>query len=71
MALTLNVPANYHPGTNEAGARIPLRERVLGPLRANLNWQSVALRHALRAGVVAAPAIAITVIWYGPVPSTG
>jgi uncharacterized membrane protein YccC len=66
MALTLNVPANYHPGANEAGARIPLRERLLAPLRANLNWQSVALRHALRAGVVAAPAIAITVIWYGP-----
>ncbi|MBN9560132.1 MAG: FUSC family protein [Alphaproteobacteria bacterium] len=66
MALTLNMPANYHPGTNEAGERTPLRERLIGPLRANLNWQSLALRHALRAGVVAAPAIAITVIWYGP-----
>ena len=66
VALTLNVPANYHPGTTAAGVTGPLRDRLAAPLRANLDWRSVALRHALRAGVVAAPAIAITVIWYGP-----
>ncbi len=34
--------------------------RVLSPVRANLDWQSAAFRHALRAAVVAAPALAFT-----------
>ena len=40
--------------------RPSLRERVLTPLRANLAWSSAAFRHALRAAVVAGPALAVT-----------
>jgi uncharacterized membrane protein YccC len=66
IALTLNVPADYLPGAASGGSPVPWRARVLAPLSANLSWDSLALRHALRAGLVAAPAVAITVIWYGP-----
>lgn len=41
------------------------RERVIGPIRANMTWESAILRHALRAAIVAGPALAITLIWQG------
>jgi len=66
IALTLAVPADYVPGTGLDGARPPLRERILGPLKANLSWDSLPLRHALRAVTVAAPALAYTLIWFNP-----
>ena len=66
IALTLNVAASYLPGAGNDGTALPWRTRVLAPLRGNLSWNSLALRHALRVGLVAAPAVAITVIWYGP-----
>ena len=66
VAATLGVPANFVPNAGPAGERLPRWERIRRPLVANLKWESLALRHALRAAIVAAPAIAITVIWYGP-----
>jgi Fusaric acid resistance protein-like len=36
------------------------------PLRANLNWQSPALRHALRTAVTAALPLAFTMFWFMP-----
>jgi uncharacterized membrane protein YccC len=39
---------------------------MLGPLKANLSWQSLPLRHALRAITVGAPALAYTLIWFNP-----
>ncbi|TNC16059.1 FUSC family protein [Methylobacterium terricola] len=44
----------------------PWRETVLQPLRANLTWSSANLRHAVRATVVAVPALAVTFWWPGP-----
>ncbi len=66
VAAMLGVPADFVPDLGPAGERLPLWERIRRPLAANLKWDSLALRHALRAAIVAAPAIAITVIWYGP-----
>ncbi len=66
IAATLAVPANFDPGVTPTGEPLPLWQRIRRPLLANLKWESLALRHALRAAIVAAPAIAITVIWYGP-----
>jgi uncharacterized membrane protein YccC len=40
-------------------------ERMIDPLRANLTWNSAVLRHALRAAVVAIPALVITLLWQG------
>ena len=66
VAATLAAPANFYPASTLAGEPLPWRARLLGPLRANWNWQSLALRHAARLATVAAPAFAITIAWYGP-----
>lgn len=66
VALTLNVPANYFPGATGARRGGSLGARLIGPLKSNLTWNSVAFRHALRTAIVVAPAIALTVIWHQP-----
>jgi uncharacterized membrane protein YccC len=66
IAATLAVPADFVPGTGLDGQRPMLRERVMGPLKANLSWDSLPLRHALRAIAVGAPALACTLIWFNP-----
>ena len=66
IAATLAVPADFLPNLAPTGEPLPLWERLRRPLLANLRWESLALRHALRAAIVGAPAIAITVVWYGP-----
>ncbi|MBV8577058.1 MAG: FUSC family protein [Acetobacteraceae bacterium] len=66
IAETLAVPENFLPGALPGGERPPLLDRVLRPLKANMSWDSLALRHAVRVAIVAAPATAITVIWAGP-----
>jgi uncharacterized membrane protein YccC len=66
IAYTLTVPANFSPGADIMGRPLSLRTRVMGPLRANLNWKSPAMRHAVRAAVTAAPALAFTMFWFTP-----
>jgi len=66
IAQTLAVPANFAPGADAAGRPAPLRDRLIQPLRANLDWRSAALRHALRTALVAAPALAFTMLWFTP-----
>jgi uncharacterized membrane protein YccC len=65
IAHTLAVPANYVPDGSPSG-RVSLRLRLSRPLRANLTWKSPTLRHALRTAVMAAPALAFTMIWFTP-----
>jgi uncharacterized membrane protein YccC len=61
IALLLTTPDGLLPGQDGTeGRRVRLRERVLAPVRANLHWDSAILRHATRAAVVAAPALAFT-----------
>jgi uncharacterized membrane protein YccC len=64
IAHTLALPQNYLPGVDLAGRRAPLLQRVVQPLRANLDWRSPALRHALRIAVAATPALAFTMLWF-------
>ncbi len=66
IAQTLAVPANFLPGMSDHGTRLALRDRLIHPVRANLNWQSPALRHALRTALVTAPALAFTMAWFTP-----
>ncbi len=66
IAITLAVPANLVPGTGTDGQGLPLWQRIVRPLRANLNWESPALRHAVRSAVMAAPALAFTMAWFTP-----
>jgi uncharacterized membrane protein YccC len=66
IAQTLAVPANFAPGTDPDGRPLPLPQRLMGPLRANLDWKSPALRHALRTAVTAAFPLAFTMFWFTP-----
>jgi hypothetical protein len=60
------VPDHFMPDANVGERRLALRERLLRPLRTNLNWRSPTLRHALRAAVMAGPALAFTMFWFSP-----
>jgi len=61
IAARLSTPSGYLPGGPVGATQAqPWRERVLGPLRANLTWQSAILRHALRIAVIGAPSLALT-----------
>jgi uncharacterized membrane protein YccC len=65
VALLLTTPEGLIPGADGSeGARARLRDRIAAPVRANLHWDSAILRHAVRAGVVAAPALTFT-LWLG------
>ena len=66
IAHTLAVPANLAPGVDNTGRAIPFWPRMMPPLRANLDWKSPALRHALRTALTAAPALAFTMFWFTP-----
>ena len=66
IAHTLALPQNYLPGAVPEGVRAPLLQQVLRPARANLDWRSPALRHALRIAVVATPALAYTMVHFAP-----
>ncbi len=66
IAHTLALPENFLPGADPGGRRATLVQRVLQPVRANFNWRSPALRHALRSAVVATSALAFTMLWFNP-----
>ncbi len=61
IAITLAVPEPPVPLTSGHRA-VGWRRRLLRPLRANLDWQSEALRHALRGAVAAAVGFSLTQI---------
>jgi hypothetical protein len=65
VATRLIDPAQYLPGSGPQGeAGIPLRQRILAPLQANLTWRSASLRHAVRSALVVGAALAATLIWH-------
>jgi uncharacterized membrane protein YccC len=66
IAHTVVTPANRFVSEGVTGQAPPVWQQVIRPLRANLNWKSPALRHALRCAVTAAPALAYTMIWFTP-----
>jgi uncharacterized membrane protein YccC len=62
----LSTPEGYRPGgTLTDGRSLDRWTRYVGPLRQNLTLASPNLRHALRASVVAAPALAATLTYAG------
>jgi len=60
VALLLTTPDGQAPDATVATGGPDWRTRLLSPLRANLSWSSAGFRHALRAAVVAAPALVLT-----------
>ncbi|MCJ2012794.1 FUSC family protein [Methylobacterium sp. J-076] len=61
----LSTPEGYRPGGLDEGGRLGWRTRYLAPLVQNLTFSSPNLRHAVRASVVAAPALAGTLSYGG------
>jgi uncharacterized membrane protein YccC len=66
IAQTLSVPADIAAGAVDISRPLAERQRLVTPLAANLVWRSPALRHALRAALTAAPALAFTLFWFTP-----
>jgi uncharacterized membrane protein YccC len=66
VTVTVSAPPGFLPDSPDAPPPMRLRDRLLLPIRANLNWQSGPLRHALRCAVVAAAGFSITFTWEGP-----
>nr|WP_294548717.1 FUSC family protein [uncultured Rhodopila sp.] len=66
IAHTVVLPANRTVNPGLSGQSLPLWQQVIRPLRANLNWQSPALRHALRCAVTAALPLAYTMVRFTP-----
>ncbi|KQP93202.1 cyclic nucleotide-binding protein [Methylobacterium sp. Leaf113] len=63
----LSTPDGYRPGGALLGrASLPLGTRLREPLATNFTLASANLRHAVRATVVAAPALWATLVWSGP-----
>ncbi len=60
IAINLSAPDGWRPGAPTDQPAEPLWRRAAANISANLNWQSEALRHALRNAATAAPAFAIT-----------
>ncbi len=61
IAATLTAPPGWTPGSLPDTPPVGTRwDRIVMPVRANLQWQSAIFRHALRAAVVAAPALTYT-----------
>ncbi len=56
VLVTVSTPA----GQAVAGAAQPWRARILAPMRQNFSASSAAMRHALRAGIIAAPVLGLT-----------
>ncbi|PPQ40184.1 FUSC family protein [Rhodopila globiformis] len=66
IAHTVVTPAGQLPDAGLAAQALPRWQQVVRPARANLNWQSPALRHALRSALTAAPALLFTMLWFTP-----
>lgn len=65
LAVVMTVSRTVAPLPDAGGAStVGWRERVLGPVRANLTFASVSLRHALRTALVTTPVLGF-VIWLG------
>jgi uncharacterized membrane protein YccC len=63
LAVGMAAPEGWQPGTAPDEPVSEVFRRVVARIRANLDWQSEILRHALRAAAAAAPAFAITLHW--------
>jgi uncharacterized membrane protein YccC len=66
IAITLTVPANYVPGAGLTDPKPSWRQRWISPVQANLNWRSLALRHAVRVAALAFPVLLITLSYWRP-----
>jgi uncharacterized membrane protein YccC len=57
LAAIINVSS---PGPLPAAGAVPLRTRIFAPIRQNFSFGSAAMRHALRAAIIATPVLVFT-----------
>jgi uncharacterized membrane protein YccC len=66
IAINLATPEGFLRGSQPGDPSPTWRARVLTPLRANLNFRSTVLLHALRIAAASIPAAIITLVWSVP-----
>lgn len=62
VVLTVSAPADHWSDGGPGPISPRIRQALRTPLMANLDWRSLAFRHALRTGTITAPAIAFTLL---------
>ncbi len=60
LAVLMTVSAPAGESMSSVAALLPLRQRIFSPILANWNFAAAPMRHAARAGVVAAPVLYVT-----------
>ena len=66
VAVRLSTPEGYAAGSGVADEDSgSWRARLVTPVLGNLDWNSAMLRHALRTAAIAAPALAVSLMWHG------
>ena len=66
LAVAMTDPSQTAGGFATGGVPLPLRERILGSIRANSSWQSAITRHAARIAVVVGVGLLATQIFNVP-----
>jgi uncharacterized membrane protein YccC len=63
QAVVLSAPEGWQPGSPPGQSLRQLWQGVAARVRANLDWHSAVLRHALRGAAAAVPAFTVTLSW--------
>ncbi len=64
VLMTVSAPAGQ--SVSSVAQMLPWRARFLSPIRANWNFGSAPMRHALRAGLISAPVLLVTMLFHQP-----
>jgi uncharacterized membrane protein YccC len=66
FAVMMTVSAPVGQSLSSVAKALPLRTRILSPIRANWNFDSAPMRHAARASLMAAPVLFATMLLHQP-----
>jgi len=66
FAVLMTVSAPAGESMSSVAALLPLRQRIFSPILANWNFAAAPMRHAARAGVMAAPVLFVTMALHQP-----
>ncbi len=66
LAVLMTISAPSGESLSSVATLLPLRQRVVSPIRANWNFAAAPMRHAMRAGATAAPVLFVTMALHQP-----
>jgi uncharacterized membrane protein YccC len=64
VLMTVSAPAGQ--SVSSVAQMLPWRTRFVSPIRANWNFGSAPMRHALRAGIISTPVLLVTMLFHQP-----